>query len=339
MPAALQSTISAFMAAQGPAGAAVAVSTPSARYLSLNGYADVTSRQALTATDDFAFRSITKSFVGTVILQLVDEGRMTLTEPVATYIQGVPDGNAITVQDALEMRTGLVEYSDTPAFSGQLDSIPDYGFTDNELLLDAFHQPLDFAPGSDFEYSNTNFVLLGEVIAAVTGQSWDEQVGERILRPLGLASVIYPPDASLGAVIAGAYETTADGLEAIGGTSDTLYSAAGGLSGNIGDLLSWGRALGSGSLISPALQAERESPVSDAADGDFTPAYDAYGMALGQLDGWWGHTGVGLGYESLVMYNRATDTTVAILINTTLSDPNAAAALFRQLAGAAAGLP
>ncbi|HEY8295152.1 MAG TPA: serine hydrolase domain-containing protein, partial [Micrococcaceae bacterium] len=182
-----------------------------------------------------------------------------------------------------------------------------------------------------FGYSNTNTVLLGQVIQAVTGQSWIQQIQSRLLTPLQLSSVVYPPEEPLGPALAAAYQSTDDGIEAIGTGSDTLYSAAGGLFGDIGDLLSWGTALGSGVLLPATLQTARLSPVSSAQTGNFTPAYDAYGLAMGELDGWWGHTGVGSGYESLVMYDPASKSTLAILINTALADPNAAAALFRQL--------
>ncbi|HEV7169322.1 MAG TPA: serine hydrolase [Micrococcaceae bacterium] len=331
MPEDLQGTIGSFLSQQGAAGIAVGISTAQGRFLSLNGYSDLGAGTPLQATDRSAFRSITKSFVGTVILQLVAEGKLGLDDPVSRYVPAAPDDNAITVRLALEMRTGLVEYSDTQEFSDQMNSPGGYTWTDDQLLQDAFDQPLEFDPGTDFGYSNTNTVLLGQVIQAVTGQSWIQQVSSRLLAPLRLTSVVYPPDEPLGLALAGAYESTDAGAEAIGTASDTLYSAAGGLFGDIGDLLTWGKALGSGMLLPADLQAARLSPVSTTQNSDFTPAYDAYGLAMGELDGWWGHTGVGSGYESLVMYDPTSKTTIAILINTALADPNAAAELFRQL--------
>jgi len=331
MPADPQSTISNFLEQQGAAGIAVGIATANGRYLSLNGYSDISAGTPLQATDRSAFRSITKSFVGTVVLQLVAEGKLGLDDPVSRYLPDAPDGDAITVRLALEMRTGLAEYSDTQEFSDQMNSAGGYTWTDEQLLQDAFDQPLEFDPGSDFGYSNTNTVLLGAVIQAVTGQSWIQQVTSRLLAPLRLTSVVYPPDEPLGLALAGAYESTDSGAAAIGTGSDTLYSAAGGLFGDIGDLLTWGTALGSGVLLPADLQAARLTPVSTTENSDFTPAYDAYGMAMGELEGWWGHTGVGSGYESLVMYDPSSKATVAILINTALADPNAAAELFRQL--------
>ncbi len=330
-PADLQTTVSNFTTDQGAAGVTVGIATPQGRFLSLNGFSDVESATELRATDVSAYRSITKSFVGTVILQLAAEGKLRLDDPVSDYVASVPSGDTISVRMALEMRTGLTEYSDTQEFSDQMNSWDGYVWTDADLLADSFAQPLDFDPGTDFGYSNTNTVLLGAIIHRVTGQSWDQEVTSRLLEPLHLTSIVYPPDAALGRVLEPPEKSSQDGTDAVRSPSDTLYSAAGGLFGDIGDLLSWGTALGSGTLLPADLQAARMTAVSDPENGDFTPAYDGYGLALGELNGWWGHTGVGLGYESLVMYDPVSKTTVAVLIDTALADPDAAAALFREL--------
>lgn len=333
-PAAVVQTVNNFVSEQGAEGVVVAVSTGSQRYAVATGLANVTEGTAMSTDTVSALRSITKSFVGTVVLQLVDEGKLSLAEPIVNLVPGVADtagGAAITIEEALQMRTGLAEYSNTDEFAAQLNATNHATFTDAELLQDAFSAPLEFAPGTEFEYSNTNFVLLGAVIEAVAGQSWAQEVSSRILQPLKLTSITYPADASLVANVAIPYAKTDDGVESLDHVSPTLYSAAGGLYSNIGDLLTWGQALGSGKLLSPSLAATRASAMSTAETGDFTSAYDAYGLALGEIDGWWGHTGVGFGYESLVMYNPATGTTVAVELNTQLADPNAAAALFRAL--------
>ncbi|WP_434613655.1 serine hydrolase domain-containing protein [Arthrobacter sp. A5] len=331
LPPDLQSTVSNFAADQGAAGVAVGIATARGRFLSLNGYADVDNETFLQGTDLFAYRSITKTFVGTVILQLVAEGKLRLDDPVSDYVASVPSGDTISVRMALEMRTGLAEYSDTQDFSDQMNSGDEYIWTDADLLADSFAQPLVFDPGTDFGYSNTNTVLLGTIIRVLTGQTWDQQVRTRLLDPLHLTSIVYPPNAALGAVLEPPEDTSADGPSGLQPPSDTLYSAAGGLFGDIGDLLSWGTELGSGTLLPSDLQAARMTSVSDPQNSDFTPSYDGYGLALGELDGWWGHTGVGFGYESLVMYDPVRKATVAILINTALADPNAAADLFREL--------
>ncbi|GHG42686.1 hypothetical protein GCM10012320_06040 [Sinomonas cellulolyticus] len=343
MPQDITGIINGFLASQGAAGVAVAVSTGNGgttqdRYLATAGQAAADTPWSTDTRS--AYRSITKSFVGTVVLQLVGEGKLGLDDPIAKYVPGVADlqfdggamGNQITVREALEMRTGIPEFSGTADFSTQLDTDYTGAFTDDQLLGYAFTQQLDFAPGSAYEYSNTNSVLLGKVIQAVTGQAWDAEVQSRILGPLGLTSVAYSGAQPPAGPVATPYQADDSGLESLAQVSPSLYGASGGLFGDIGDLLTWGRALGSGSLVSPALQQARLTGASDPqADDPGSPDYDAYGLAAGSLDGWWGHTGTGLGYESLTMYNPETGMTIAILINTQLPNPNGPAILFRQL--------
>jgi D-alanyl-D-alanine carboxypeptidase len=122
--------------------------------------------------------------------------------------------------------------------------------------------------------------------------------------------------------------------------SPSLYGASGGLFGNVGDLLRWGAALGSGQFLPSGLEQQRLTAISNpSADDPGSPDYDAYGLAAGEIDGWWGHTGTGLGYESLTMYQASTGTTVAILINTQLPNPNGPAILFKQLEASLASQP
>jgi D-alanyl-D-alanine carboxypeptidase len=350
MPAGIEDAVSQFADAQGAAGVAVAVSTGTggatrARYLATVGQAAAGTPWSTDTRS--GYRSITKSFVGTVVLQLVGEGKLGLDDPLARYVPAVADlqydgvaaGGQITVREALEMRTGLPEFSGTQSFSDRLANDYTGAFTDEELLGFAFAQPLDFAPGSQYEYSNTNYVLLGEAIQAVTGSPWDQQVQSRVLGPLGLASVAYSGAEPPAAPVATPYQASDVGLESLAQVSPSLYGASGGYFGTIGDLLTWGRALGSGSLVTPALQQARLTPVSSPdTDDPGSPHYDGYGLAVGTIDGWWGHTGTGLGYESLTMYQPGTGLAVAILINTQLPNPNGPAVLFKQLEAGLADL-
>lgn len=343
MPADVAEVVDGFLGEQGAAGIAVAVSTGSgstetARYLATAGQAAADT--AWTEDTRAAYRSITKSFVGTVVLQLAAEGALGLDDPVADYVpevagaelDGDPVGDRITVREALEMRTGLAEFSGTQDFSDRLSSDYTGSFTDSELLGYALGEPLCFAPGSQYEYSNTNYVLLGEVIRAATGHDWDQEVQSRILGPLGLGSVEYAGGDAPAGPVATPYEAGGDGLVSLAQVSPSLYGASGGYFGTVGDLLTWGRALGSGQLLPAGLQGERLTAVSDpGAEDPGSPYYTGYGLAAGEIDGWWGHTGTGLGYEALTLYHPASGTAVAILINTQLPDPNGPALMFERL--------
>jgi D-alanyl-D-alanine carboxypeptidase len=290
------------------------------------GVADLADGAAFTAEDISNYRSITKSFVATVILQLVDDGTLGLDDAVSRYVPGVPRGDEITIRELAAMRSGLANYSSTPALGEQLNADPLRTWTDDELLAIAFAEPLQFEPGTSYEYSNTNTVLLGRVIEAVTGTAWDVAVAERILAPLAMESVAF----RAGPLAVEPYELGDGTPELFPPVSATMFSAAGGLSGTIGDLDRWAAALGSAELLSTEQQSSQLADMSDTSVDHVSPYYDAYGLGIGRLEDWIGHTGTGLGYQALAMYDPSTGTSVAILINATGDDPVLPAHIFVQ---------
>ena len=349
LPEEIEATVRGFLQEQGAAGIAVAVSTGAAtgsgvtaRYAAALGGAD--AQQLWTRETRSAYRSITKSLVGTVVLQLVAEGRIGLDDSVAEWVPGIatltyggkPVGRDITVRMALAMRTGLAEFSSTKAFSARLHRDYTGAFTDDELLGYALSVPLGFLPGTAYGYSNSNTLVLAEIVHEVTGQSWDEAVRSRILEPLGLSSIDYAgsADPAEAGAVAEPYAFRAAGLIGLAQVSPSLYGASGGLFGDVGDLLAWGRALGTGQLLPLPLQDQRFASLSSpSVESPGSPYYTGYGLAAGEIDGWWGHTGTGLGYQALTLHHPAAGTTIAILINTQLPNPNGPAILFERLKG------
>lgn len=281
----------------------------------------------------FAYRSITKSFVGTVILQLADEGIVKLDAPVSDYVAGVPGGDQVTLTDLANMRSGLPSYSASPALGPALLADPEAEPDVSSLLQMAFDEPNTFAPGESYEYSNTNTLLLGEVIAEVTGMPWDAAVADRLLHPLGLTSVSYGfanPELDQSG-----YQLQ-DGsvVEQLPRVAGGWFGASGAFTGNVRDLAEWGRALGVGATISSDSQKFRLSQLGTITDDPASPVYDNYGFAIGEIDGWVGHTGAGLGFQSLVMFDPQSELVVAILLNGTGEDQNLPARLFTMLLSA-----
>jgi D-alanyl-D-alanine carboxypeptidase len=146
----------------------------------------------LTVGDHFRIGSNTKTMTSTVILQLVQEGAMALDDPIGKYIQNVPNGDQITIRELSEMRSGLYSYSFDPGFNQTLDEQPQKAWTPQELIDIAFSHPVNFAPGTQYEYSNTNIILLGMVIEQLTGMTASEAFEERIFQPLGLENSLLP---------------------------------------------------------------------------------------------------------------------------------------------------
>jgi D-alanyl-D-alanine carboxypeptidase len=310
----------------GVPGGAIAVTRDGVTFEVTTGVSDLAEGTAFSTEDVSNYRSVTKSFVVTVILQLADDGTIGLDDAVSRYVPGVPRGDEITIRELAAMRSGLANYSSTPTLGEQLNADPTRTWTDDELLAIAFAEPLTFEPGTSYEYSNTNTLLLGQVIEAVTGTAWDVAIAERILAPLALESVAFRPSP----LAVEPYELGDGTAELFPHVSSSLFSAAGGLSGTVGELNRWAEALGTAELLSAEQQSSQLADMSDTSVDHVSPYYDAYGLGIGRLEDWIGHTGTGVGYQSLAMYDPSTGTSVAILINATGKDPDLPAHIFVQ---------
>lgn len=331
---ALQELLDSTLKDTGIPGGALAVTTADGKSRVVTA-GDATSQEPVTATTRFAYRSITKSFVGTVVLQLAEENRLDLDKPVVAYLPALELDQPPTVRQLATMRSGVANYSASPELVNLLLDDPSRNPEVEELLGLALPQSPGFAPGSAYEYSNTNTLLLGEVIAAVTGHDWHTEVSERLLAPLKLKSVAYGVPASGSEPVAQGFQLSDTGEpEPLPAVAPGWFGAAGGLTGNIGDVAAWGRALGDGSLLSADAQDDRVAALGSTDDDPRSPDYDAYGFALGELGGWIGHTGAGLGFQSLTMYDPVSERSVAILLNGTGDDQDIPAALFAELKNA-----
>ncbi len=330
----MQAAIDEALIAKRIPGATVSIRQGDLRWTSNSGVADIATGAAPTPETYFGYRSVTKSFVTTVVLQLADEGRINLDDPVGKYVSGVPSGDVITIRQLAEMRSGLFNYTASPAFGPELVADPGRDWTPEELLAFAFVEPLQFKPGTAYEYSNTNTVLLGQVIEAATGNDWSVEVERRLSKQLGLSSVVYQGANAMPSPNAVGYidANDGDGPESLAAFNTSGAGASGGLIGLIGDLERWGKAVGTGELISRREYVERLKSFGSTATDPESPEYDSYGFGMGEISGFIGHTGNGLGFEALVMYDRANDRTISILINSSNpDDPDAPAHLFREL--------
>src|SRR4028119_1681900 len=156
------------------------------------GTGNIEGDTPITPDDHFRIGSNTKTFTGTVVLQLVDEGKLRLDDPVSKYQPEVPNGKNITIRELLNMSSGLFSYSEDKGFNQTLDSDPHKVWEPEELVsIGLRHKPV-FPPGKGFYYSNTNFVLLGMIVEELTGRPLEEAYEERIFEPLGMTQTSLP---------------------------------------------------------------------------------------------------------------------------------------------------
>jgi D-alanyl-D-alanine carboxypeptidase len=260
--------------------------------------------------------SETKTFTGTAVLQLVKEGKVGLDDPISRYLTGVPNGEDITVRELGEMRSGLLSYSANEAWALKFVGNPYFQWAHEELLPYSFTQPPLFAPGTAFNYSNTNTILLGLLVEKVSGETLEAYVGKHLLAPLGMTHTYFPSDAEFPSPHAQGYtEQTLNGKEAIATDWNPSWGwSAGAMISDLHDLRIWAKSVATGSLLSPAVQSERERFIP--AEG-LEPA--RYGFALFDISGWIGHNGSLPGYQSLTVYEPKLKTTMVVLVNSDIN--------------------
>ena len=319
-----------------PPGALVGVRLAGeAPWMRAFGKADLGLATQMALNSTFPIRSITKSFTVTLLLQLVQSGELELSDKIGRYIAGVPNGNLISLADLAGNQSGLADYSMQPGFIQLMIEDPLRTRSPQELAVFAFSAAPSFLPGEKYQYCNTNTLLLGMLIESVTGRPLAEVLADKIFKPLGLEGTSYPSSAELPLPAPTPYlvdinSGLADQQPLL---SPSLLAGAGGVTSTLSDLLVWGEALGQGSLLSPELQAVRKSSAREATGG---PEYDYYGLGIGQIGQWWGHTGSGVGFQIATMNLASSNATVSVMVNATPEgsrrDFNLAQELFERMA-------
>ncbi|WP_154605610.1 serine hydrolase domain-containing protein [Arthrobacter sp. AQ5-05] len=294
-------------------GSVVAVRSPEGTWQKAYGLGDPAAKTPMSEDAYQRIGSVTKTFTGTVVQQLAQDGQLKLDDPIASYAPEVPNGEAITVRMLLNMTSGLASYTRDENFMQELFSDPTKAWTPEQLLTTGLALPPLFAPGEKFNYSNTNFILLGKVVEKVTHKPFARVLDELVLTPLGLAGTSmpggsdpYPAPHAQGFTLQG----TADAVTTPVNTTSwnpTWAWTAGQMVSTAEDLLDYGRALGTGQgLLGTESQIQRLMSF---------PETGGYGLAVGCIDGWVGHTGELPGYNTSVFYDTNTDTTVVVAAN------------------------
>jgi D-alanyl-D-alanine carboxypeptidase len=282
-----------------------------------------------------------------LIVLLAQDGELKFSDPVAKYVPGVPNGENITVAELLKMRSGLYGYTDDPALSAVMDADPQRAWTPQEVLAIAFRHPPQFAPDASYEYSNTNYALLGLIAESVGGHPLGEQLRDRLFAPLGLAQTSLPaPSAattipapySHGYMYGGSLFALADDpypadmqaaakagtLQPIDYThqNSSYATAAGGAISTADDLAAWMRALVSGKVFNADFH--RQWLASPQAEDPDAPEGQKYGYGIsyqrfGPNAAMYYHGGELPGFNSFMGYDPDNDVTLIIWTNLTLS--------------------
>ncbi|HEY4613894.1 MAG TPA: serine hydrolase domain-containing protein [Citricoccus sp.] len=321
----------------GVPGAFMLLRTPEGEVIDSYGTAISGESVPPTAEQHLRVGSNTKTWTGTVILQLAQEGALSLDDPIATYRPDVPHGEDITIEQLLAMRSGLYNYTRDRDLNAAMDADPERVWDPEELLAVAWAHEPSFAPGQDWEYSNTNTVLLGLVAEQLEGKPLEEIFAERLFTPLGLEDTLLPPRTShelpepavhgymfgnniltLGTPPAlpqrmqeQARSGAIDPVEQTFDNPSWGWAAGAGIS-TAADLADWVEALTEGELLDEEFQTLRMDSVPAPQEGQTAAAY---GLAIARFGDLYGHTGELPGYNTFMGHDPERDLTLVVWAN------------------------
>ena len=275
--------------------------------------------QNLPMNENYIFRigSNTKTMTGTVLLQLVDEGKLKLEDPLSKFFPTFPKADSISIKMLCNMTSGYFNYSETPEFGDSLTTHPAKVWHPMELLNIAFAHNFYFPVGQGFHYSNTNTIILGLLIEKLTGTDLKTQITNRIMAPLGLVNS--------GFITSGTELPGVHGRGYYGGT----YQEGNDLTEVID--VSWGWAAGSGYSTPRELQKYVEAMV----EGEFLSdtlqnrrltdmvenSVGGYGLCLVHRGSFYGHNGGIPGFTSSMYHSIERNCTIIIYFNCQLNYP------------------
>lgn len=256
--------------------------------------------------------SVTKTFIAIVTLQLVQEGRFGLDDSVLPWVPTLPGADRITIRHLLQHRSGLGEYLEDPAVLADARR----PWTADELIQVAVTRGVVGEVGGSHAYSNTNYLVLGQIIERVTGRPWSTEVRRRILDPLGMEQTGYPPERSLPASGPGHRRVQGEFVDATGRWHPSLGGAAGALQSTPEDLLRFAVALEEGQLLSGALLKEMQGFHPAQAEAGVKQEY-GLGLQRYTFDDMVmvGHLGSAAGTSSFVGFDPESRASVAVLVN------------------------
>jgi D-alanyl-D-alanine carboxypeptidase len=343
--AALQSLVDTTIKELLIPGAVVLLRTPQGDFTAAGGTTQLGTRNRPSSDTNFRIASNTKTMTAAVILQLAQEGKLSLSDPVSKYVPGVPNGDNITIAQLLEMRSGLYNYTNAPELAATIDRDPTKVWTPAELLAIAFARPPDFPPGTKYEYNNTNYALLGLVIEKTDARPLATAMQQRLFEPLGMRHTVLPASTSnsipepyshgylygsSSVALYGAppYSPQQKAAARAGTLQPTDYTnvnhsvaaAAGGVISTANDLATWIRALVAGRVLNAEYQRRwLDSPQPE----DPSNPRQKYGYGISQLT--WGpntiyfYGGETPGYNSKVSYDPTNQVTLVVWTNLAVS--------------------
>ncbi|MEO6349523.1 MAG: serine hydrolase [Candidatus Limnocylindrales bacterium] len=310
-----------------PGLSAAVIFPDGSRWELARGFADIGREVETTRETTFVVGSITKTFVTAAVMQLVDEGGLSLDDPLSDYVADFPNAENITIAELASHTSGLYDYFQHPEYNLRVFNEPDHEWRPREILSEFVLEPY-FAPGTGYHYSNTNFVLLGLVVQEAAGMPLPDVLRLRFFEPLGLDSTWSqaagppPTTGSLGYLVQQRGTVGLDDGTTYRPTfaSATVAFGAGDIVSTASDLADWAHALFGGEVVSADSLALMEN-YRYSADAQGTYGLGTRTRLIGQYR-LFGHTGSLRGFDAAMWYVPEADLTIVVLTNRGRIDVN-----------------
>ncbi|AGP38254.1 hypothetical protein BE04_38965 [Sorangium cellulosum] len=311
----LQAALDAAIGAQRLPGAAAAVDVGGCSFRGAAGMADVATGTPMDPGDLFRAGSITKTFISTLVLMLRADGDLSLEDDVSSYVPGVPGGDRITIRQILNHTSGLFNYTETHGFLSAVEADPTRVWAPEELIAFSAREPPCFEPGRGFEYSNTNYIVAGLIVEAVSGKPTVELLRTRILEPAGLANTYLDgAEPAVPGLVRGYGSYDGELVDTTSAVDPSSAWTSGGLVSNTDDLTTFFVRLLDGGLLGPAELADMTAGVG-AEEADLLE----YGLGLAQRSSpvgiTHGHGGSMWGFVSASFYAVERGAAITVLVN------------------------
>ena len=283
----------------------------------------------------FGIASNTKNFIAALILQLAEEGKLSLEDPLSKYLPSYPNiDSTITIRQLLNHTSGIHDFIKHPSIWDTIFANPMRLWTPEEILANFILQPY-FSPGTGWHYSSTNYILLGMIVEVVTGSKVSTELRNRFFDPLGLTRTFFDIEEQITGVIAHRWydyfgDGTPDDISFLPRTSEySAYWTASAIFSTADDLARWLQALFRGNVLS---QFSLDQMLTFHSPTPGEPLIIGYGLGIVKIapelvagEEAFGHSGWVFGYSTAMVYFPEYDVSIAILLNK--NDENCLAAM------------
>ncbi len=328
---ALQAKMTALVESpQGPPGVLTLVHKGDAQPVITSVGTSSTEKQAPITTNDITrIASVSKAFSGATALALVREGKLKTTSTIGKTVKGLPKAwKSVTVAQLLQHTSGLPDYIKSEGFLKKFSTDPGQSWTPRELVSFVEKTPLNFAPGTQYEYSDTDNIVIGLIVESVTGQPYEAELAKHVYEPLKLTDTSLPNTTAMPDPFVHGYD-----FDEIGEKEDVTFLvnptgawASGGMLSSVNDLDTFIRSYASGELVGQAQRNEQFAFV-EGESGPPGPGQNFSGLGIFQYvtecGDVYGHTGNFPGYVTFIAATDDGSDSTVVIANTQINEASA----------------